>query len=277
MVQTPRHSPALPLALTLALTLSLTLSLALSSSGQGCALELAQRVGDEAHRVRCTGTDRLVHGVGQDGLEVVQLEVLVHLHSAGREAVASGREGCGEGCGAWAGERTSSGVIAPHRTRVAQVRPWLPNTGGQGSAEPGASPWSSMQETYQKRARPSTPRHPARDEVMQSSAPLPSESTPTAIATELFSSRVAQTLFRSDSCHRCVLRFSGVRDVSLYMLADDVLCHAAAAASQNSCPPAAAAAVRSEVICPLCLGMLQQTLSPTSLEEVAADVCKVRS
>ena len=119
MVQTPRHSPALPLALTLALTLSLTLSLALSSSGQGCALELAQRVGDEAHRVRCTGTDRVVHGVGQDGLEVVQLEVLVHLHSAGREAVASGREGCGEGCGAWAGERTSSGVIAPHRTRVA--------------------------------------------------------------------------------------------------------------------------------------------------------------
>ena len=119
MVQTPRHSPALPLALTLALTLSLTLSLALSSSGQGCALELAQRVGDEAHRVRCTGTDRLVHGVGQDGLEVVQLEVLVHLHSAGREAVASGRGGCGEGCGAWAGERTSSGVIAPHRTRVA--------------------------------------------------------------------------------------------------------------------------------------------------------------
>ena len=108
------------------------------------------------------------------------------------------------------------------------------------------------------------------------SAP-PSESTVTATATELFASRVAQTLFRSDSCHRCVLRFSGVRDVSLYMLADDVLCRAAAAASQCGGTPAAAAAVRSEVICPLCLGMLQQTLSPTSLEEVAADVCKVRS
>ena len=109
------------------------------------------------------------------------------------------------------------------------------------------------------------------------SAPPPSESTVTATATELFASRVAQTLFRSDSCHRCVLRFSGVRDVSLYMLADDVLCRAAAAASQCGGTPAAAAAVRSEVICPLCLGMLQQTLSPTSLEEVAADVCKVRS
>ena len=112
---------------------------------------------------------------------------------------------------------------------------------------------------------------------MQSAGPPPSESTVTATATELFASRVAQTLFRSDSCHRCVLRFSGVRDVSLYMLADDVLCRAASAASQCGGTPAAAAAVRSEVICPLCLGMLQQTLSPTSLEEVAADVCKVRS
>ena len=110
------------------------------------------------------------------------------------------------------------------------------------------------------------------------SAPPSSDSTLTATATELFASRVAQTLFRSGSCQRCVLRYSGVRDVSLYMLADDVLCRAAAsAASQCGGTPAAAAAARSEVICPLCLGMLQQTLSPTSLEEVAADVCKVRN
>eukprot|EP00964_Phaeocystis_antarctica_P159189 scaffold130144_cov36-Phaeocystis_antarctica.AAC.1 len=110
------------------------------------------------------------------------------------------------------------------------------------------------------------------------SAPAPSESTLTAIETEL-TSRVAQILLRSGSCHRCVLRFSGVRDVSLYTLPDDVLCRAAAsaAAPQSGGTAAAAAAVPSDVICPLCLGMLQQTLSPTSLEEVAADVCKVRS
>ena len=99
----------------------------------------------------------------------------------------------------------------------------------------------------------------------------------TAVATELFSSRVAQTLLRSDVCHRCVLRFSGVRDVSVYMLADDVLCRAATAASQSGGTPAGAAAGRGELICPLCLGMLQQTLSPTSLEQVAAEVCKVPS
>lgn len=99
----------------------------------------------------------------------------------------------------------------------------------------------------------------------------------TAVATELFSSRVAQTLFRSDVCHRCVLRFSGVRDVGVYMLADDVLRRAATAASQSGGTPAAASAGRGEQICPLCLGMLQQTLSPTSLEQVAADVCKVPS
>ena len=111
------------------------------------------------------------------------------------------------------------------------------------------------------------------------SAPAPSESTMTAIETEL-TSRVAQILLRSGSCHRCVLRFSGVRDVSLYTLPDDVLCRAAASAAapqSGGTAAAAAAATPSDVICPLCLGMLQQTLSPTSLEEVAADVCKVRS
>ena len=102
---TARHRPALPLAPSLALTLSLAVS---SSAGQGCAPELAQRVGDEAHRVRCASGDGRVHGVGQDGLEVVQLEVLVHLRPAGREAVGGGREGRG----ARAGRRASSGVMA---------------------------------------------------------------------------------------------------------------------------------------------------------------------
>ena len=62
-------------------------------------------------------SDGVVHGVGEDSLEVMQLEVLVHLvrvrgradlQPAGREAVASGRDGRG----AWAGG-TSSGVMEP--------------------------------------------------------------------------------------------------------------------------------------------------------------------
>ena len=236
-------------------------------------------------------SDGVVHGVCEDSLEVVQLEVLVHLvrardrddlQPAGREAVASGRDGRGaaragrhllwrHGAATAPEGRASSGgghfqrttrtdyeTRVRRRTREFSIR-------GRGSKLRAAGPGLCL-------TRPSEVTFG----VMQS-APAPSESTMTAIETEL-TSRVAQILLRSGSCHRCVLRFSGVRDVSLYTLPDDVLCRAAsAAAPQSGGTAAAAAAVPSDVICPLCLGMLQQTLSPTSLEEVAADVCKVRS
>ena len=49
--------PALPLALGLGLALSLALTSSSLSALEAGALELAQRVGDEAHWIRCPGLD----------------------------------------------------------------------------------------------------------------------------------------------------------------------------------------------------------------------------
>ena len=93
----------------------------------------------------------------------------------------------------------------------------------------------------------------------------------TEAAAAALTSRVGTILLRTGSCHRCVLRFCGVRDVSCYTLSDAQL---RTAAAQTAGGDESAAAGSDDSFCPLCLGMLQQTLSPASLDEIVADVRK---
>tara|TARA_B110001452_G_scaffold267243_1_gene276379 strand:+ start:1325 stop:2914 length:1590 start_codon:yes stop_codon:yes gene_type:complete len=106
---------------------------------------------------------------------------------------------------------------------------------------------------------------------------------------EALSSPAATILLRSHTCHRCVLRFTGVRDHSWYKLPDEALCRAAAGAGEghqdaDGTEPAAPASEASlldtpvepapaepeATVCPLCLGMLQHTLSSATKAELTA-------
>ena len=110
---------------------------------------------------------------------------------------------------------------------------------------------------------------------------------------EALTSPTATILLRSHSCHRCVLRFSGVRDHSWYKLSNEALCRAAAATTTETsestgqssadgtgpATPALEGLLRTgldahltpateAMVCPLCLGMLQHTLSSATTAEL---------